>query len=141
MDRAVFDTVVFVRGLINPRGRWGPLVFERATDYQLVVSPPLVLEVLDVIRRPEVIALFRSLPGRDPASVIAILHAANEVEIDLATIPPISRDPKDDKFLATAKAGGAAFVVSEVQDLLVLGEYDGIRIVNAETFLHLLGDG
>ena len=50
----------------------------------------------------------------------------------------MSRDPKDDKFLATAVRAGADYLVSEDQDLLVLGEHEGVEIVDAVTFLRLI---
>ncbi|MGI8690720.1 MAG: putative toxin-antitoxin system toxin component, PIN family [Thermomicrobiales bacterium] len=134
---AVFDTVGFVRGLINPLSRWGHVLFDYADDYQLIVSEPIVLEVLDVLRRPAVVRLFKTLPGRDVAAIVAILTDAEFVEV--REIPAVSRDPKDDKFLATAVLAGADYLVSEDQDLLVLQEYSGVRIVNAATFLSLLG--
>ncbi len=61
--------------------------------------------------------------------------------MDVTDVPLVSRDPKDDKFLATAKAAGATYVVSKDEDLLVLGTYDGIQIVPAATFLRLLESG
>jgi uncharacterized protein len=134
--RVVFDTVGFVRGLINPLSRWGHILFDYADSYALVVSEPIVLEILDVLRRPEVSRLFRTLPGRDPAAILAILQAADAV--DVADIPAVSRDPKDDKFLATAIAAGAAYLVSEDRDLLDIGEHAGITIINGERFLDLL---
>lgn len=42
--------------------------------------------------------------------------------------------------LAAALAGQVDFIVSEDKDLLDLGAYEGIRIVNAATFLALLND-
>jgi predicted nucleic acid-binding protein len=53
-------------------------------------------------------------------------------------VAAVSRDPKDDVFLATAKAGHATYLVTEDNDLLVLGSYEGTRIVDAATFLRLL---
>lgn len=138
--RVVFDTVVFVRGLINPRGRWGVLLFDRAASYRLVVSPPTVLEALEVIGRPAVVRLFRPVPDRDAAAVGLLLAGAETVDLDLETMPRVSRDPKDDKFLATAVAGVAGYLVSEDRDLLVLEEHDGIVIVDAETFLRILDE-
>ena len=41
-------------------------------------------------------------------------------------------------FLATAEAGRVDYLVTEDQDLLVLGEYEGIRIDDAVTFLAML---
>ena len=134
--RVVFDTVGFVRGLINPRSRWGRILFECADRYTLIASEPIILEALDVLRRPAVVRLFKTLPGRDPAAIIAILSNAEEVEA--LAIPAVSRDPKDDKFLATAVAGQAAYLVNEDRDLLDIREYEGIRILTAATFLALL---
>ncbi|MHB8647208.1 MAG: putative toxin-antitoxin system toxin component, PIN family [Thermomicrobiales bacterium] len=136
----MFDTVGFVRGLINPLSRWGHILFDDADSYQLVVSEALILEVLDVIRRPDVVKLFRTLPTRDPAAIIAILQSAATVE--LREIPSVSRDPKDDVIVATAVAAGAEYLVSEDRDLLGLGEHEGVRIINAVRFLDILmGEG
>ena len=140
MILAVLDTVVFVRSLLNLRSRSAHLVFGRTSEYRLVVSPPVVREIFDVLQRPLLNQRLSRLPGRDVAAVLGMLGRADAVEIDLATIPRVSRDAKDDRFLATAKAGGAAFIVSEDDDLLVPGEYEGIKIVNAETFLRFLNE-
>ncbi len=136
MTRVVFDTVGFVRGLINPISRWGHILFDYADDYQLIVSDPIILEVLDVLQRPAIVRLFKTMPGRDVAAIVAILTDAEFVEV--REILAVSRDPKDDKFLATAAQAGADYLVSEDQDLLVLREYKGVHIVNAVTFLDLL---
>ncbi len=142
MTRVVFDTVGFVRGLINPLSRWGRILFDYADHYQLVVSEPVIREVLDVLRRPAVVRLFKTLPvfktlpGRNLATIVAILADAEMIEV--REIPAVSRDPKDDKFLATAAQAGTDCLVSEDQDLLVLQEYNGVRIVDAATFLDLL---
>lgn len=60
--------------------------------------------------------------------------------IDTPDIPAVSRDVKDDKVLAAAKAAQASYVVSEDRDLLDLGEYEGIKIITAREYLTLLQD-
>src|SRR5665647_392764 len=122
MLRIVFDTVVFVRGLINPHSRWGHVVFTHYPQYRLFLSQPVIMEILDVLRRPELTGKFRSLKGMDMARVIDILGQAEIVEVP--AIPAVSRDFKDDKFLATARAAGAEYLITEDEDLLVLGEYE-----------------
>ena len=134
MFRIVLDTVVFVRSLINPYGRWGKLVF--AHEYRLFASRPVVTEILEVLSRPEINRKFRTLHDMGIARVIDILGQAEYVDIPL--IPAISRDAKDDKFLATAQIAQADYLVTEDKDLLVLYEYKGTRIVDAATFLRIL---
>lgn len=136
MDRVVFDTVILVRGLINPRSVCGRIVFLHAHQYQLVLSHPVLLEVMDVLQRPELVHKFRTLPGLDMRRVLDIVSHAEIVE--LPDIPAVSRDPNDDKFLATAAVAGAAYLVTEDEDLLVLKEYQGARIVTALGFLAVL---
>ena len=136
MPRAVFDTVVFVRALINPFGVWGRLIFQHGHAYTLIISPPVAEEILEVLHRPELTRRFRSLAGLDVARVIEILDDAEAVE--LHNVPAVSRDPKDDKFLATAVAAGAEYLVTEDNDLLVLDPYEGLRIVTAGRFLALV---
>ena len=143
MPRVVFDTVVFVRGLINPAGVWGRLVFDHADDYRLIVSGPIVREVLEVIRRPELTRKYRGLATRNLRTILAIVAGAEAV--DLTTLPaqqadmPISRDPKDDIFLLTAALAGADYLVTEDRDILDdFTTYQGVAIVDALTFLRLL---
>ncbi len=138
--KVVFDTVIFVRALINPHSRWGPAVFDRADAYQLIVSQPIVREYLDVLHRPQITSKFRSLEGAAGNSLLLqVLTLFEQAEtVDLPEITAVSRDPKDDKFLATAQVAGAEYLISEDADLLDLSEHHGTRIVDAAAFLHLL---
>lgn len=136
MTRAVFDTVVFVRSLINPYGRWGELVFSYQDSYQLFVSQQIVEEYLEVLHRPELAKKFKALTNLDLAKIIDLVGQAPLVEI--STIPTASRDPKDNKFLACAQAAKADYLVTEDRDLLDIGEYQDTKIVTALEFLHIL---
>ncbi len=138
MSSCVFDTVVFVRALLNPLSRWGRLVFDWAGGYHLFVSTAILRETLGVLERPAVARKYRFVAGLDKEAVLKILANAEFIEPD--TIPPVSRDLKDDIFLAVAAAAHADYLVSEDNDLLVLGEHAGVRIVDAATFLAILED-
>lgn len=135
MPRVVLDTVVLVRGLINPYGVWGRLVFDRASDYRLVVSPPLLAEYLEVVARPELTRKFRSLP-RHLRDMLDLLSRAEIVT--LTELPTVQRDPNDAHVLATAVQGAVDYLISADNDLLDLGEYAGIPIRSAGAFLRLL---
>jgi putative PIN family toxin of toxin-antitoxin system len=139
MVRVVFDTVVFVRGLINPHGVWGRLIFESSASYVLFLSRPLLQETLEVVERPLLRQKYRAVVGRGMVQLLDILAQADVVEI--GEIEAISRDPKDNQVLATAKAARAQYLVSEDQDLLVLSEYGGTKIVSVSTFRTVLAAG
>jgi putative PIN family toxin of toxin-antitoxin system len=134
--KVVLDTVVFVRCLLNPRSRWGRLVFDHAAEYRLFISEEIRAEIVRVVARPELMRKYRYVAGNGQAALLRRLASAKVVEV--LDVPRVSRDPTDDKFLATAKAAEADFLVTEDDDLLVLGEYEGTTIVTAAAFLHLL---
>lgn len=136
MLRVVFDTVGFVRSLINPQSFWGKIIFQYKDQYTLVLSKPVLQEIFEVLNRPEITVLFKSLEGLDKDRVVEIISQVEIVEV--SNILAISRDPKDDKFLATAKAAHASYLVSADRDLLDLKAYKGIQIIDARGFLKLL---
>ncbi len=136
MLRVVLDTVVFVRALINPKSRAGRILSEYSDCYQLIVSKPTVQELLEVIHRPELTRKYHSLAQLDVKRVLDLVSKAEAV--NPGTLPEVVRDPKDNVFVATALAGKADYLVSEDQDLLVLGETLGFSIVNTKAFIELL---
>lgn len=136
MHRVVLDTGIFVRSLINRSGLGGRLVFVHGERYRLIISEPIAREIFEVLRRPELARTYRGFASVNLRTILDIVARAEVVGV--GEIPAISRDPKDDKFLATAASAGADYLVSEDRDLLVLWEYKGIRIVDAATFLDLL---
>jgi putative PIN family toxin of toxin-antitoxin system len=139
MIRAVFDTNVFLRALINPHSRCGRLLDEFADDYELVLSPAIIREVLEVLHRPRLRAKFPQITQLDIARVIALFELALVVEP--RDVPSISRDPDDDMFLACARSAGAEYLVTEDKDLLVLETFAGTRICRPVEFIALLEAG
>jgi putative PIN family toxin of toxin-antitoxin system len=126
---AVFDTNVFLRALINPHSRCGRLLDEFVDDYELVLSPAIIREVLEVLHRPWLRAKFPQITQLDIARIIALFEQATVVE---------PQDPSDDKFLACAKMAEAEYLVTEDKDLLVLEAYEGSRICQPVEFIEFL---
>ena len=136
MLRVVFDTVGFLRALINPYSRCGRIVFAHFDKYRLFVSRDILEEILEVLLRPELTSKFRALAELDMSLVLAVLGSAEVVEGLL--VEPGARDPADDKFLGAAEATRAEYLVSDDQDLRVLGQYAGAKIVGCAEFLEIL---
>jgi len=138
--RAVLDSGVFVRALINPKGPWGRLLSDHADEYAIVLSPAMVWEVLDALHVPELRERFpriAKLPRVD-----WLLETFEEAEV----VEPrkrleVCRDPSDDKLFECAVAGRAGYIVSEDEDVLAVGEYEGVRTLTAGEFLALVDKG
>ena len=129
----VFDTNVLVAALLT-NGLCHEC-FRRATRRRLLTSSPALLDELESTLR-------RKLAIEAP--VEAFLQALREHVrlVDPEPLPaPVCRDADDDLVLATAVSARADRVVTGDQDLLVLQQYEGIRVVSPRQFLEWLDAG
>jgi putative PIN family toxin of toxin-antitoxin system len=106
----------------------------------LFVSSALLEEFEAVIGRPK----HRGELDRawtNPQKAMFDLKRMSET-IDAPSLPaPVCRDPDDDAILALAVAAHAEMIVTGDKDLLVLGSYAGIPILNpAEALKRLAGE-
>jgi putative PIN family toxin of toxin-antitoxin system len=135
--RAVIDTQVFLRALINKRSIPAKIVFDLGENYTLIYSLETRREVEDVLSRESIRRKFPQITDVLVHQVANIFRLSLQVVLP-AEIPQISRDPKDNIFLACAIAGAANYIVSEDQDLLVLHPFGHIAVIDALTFLRIL---
>jgi putative PIN family toxin of toxin-antitoxin system len=136
MIRAVLDTSVFVSTLIVPAGVPAQVFAAwRANRFVLVTSRRILAETrhtLDYARIRRRYAFTDAEVNRFLALLeLESVHAKWEPDVSEARI----RDPDDEMILSCALAGSASFLVSSDQDLLVVGEYRGVRIVTPRQFL------
>ncbi|HLJ62914.1 MAG TPA: putative toxin-antitoxin system toxin component, PIN family [Stellaceae bacterium] len=128
--RAVIDTNVLLSGLIW-RGTPHRLIEEvRVGALTLIISPALLAEFGEVIYRPK----FQTILARsrtDAERVRGELRRLAEI-VDPPALPvQVSRDPDDDALLALAVAARADLIVSGDADLLILGIYASIPVIDA----------
>jgi putative PIN family toxin of toxin-antitoxin system len=100
------------------------------------VSTDTLNELHDVLNRPSLRKKFRTITDQVVEQIDNALSDA--LHATVAETPPVSRDPKDDMFLALALESGATYLVSEDKDLLVLHPYEGVSILSVLDFLHIL---
>lgn len=135
--KAVFDTQIFLRALIK-RTSLNAQISSPEFRYRFVlcVSDAIEAEISEVLNRASIRSKFPQITDELVKDTLSDLADAKRIQVDV--VESASRDPKDDIFLACAKAANADYLVSEDQDLLVLKEYGGTKIVNAITFLDIL---
>jgi len=134
--RVVFDTVVLVRGLLDPSSWSGKLLFDESHAYEWAVSPEIVAEYLRVLKRPGLTRKYPAVENRDLQAMLAQIATATIVQPLI--VPTVCRDPSDDKFLAAATVGEARYIVSEDADLLDLVSYEEIAIVSTSRFMQII---
>lgn len=138
MIRAVLDTNTLVSSVINIPFSVSQEIYQNFIDkhFLLIVSPPLLAEVDDVIHRERVMK-FHKRPAEKLQEIINQLTNLSLVVPGNAKVE-IVRDPDDNKILSTALEGKADYIISRDRDLLDLKEYKGIKITSPEEFIRLL---
>lgn len=139
MVKALLDTNQLVSSLLSTRGLQHRLIDAgRARAFVLLVVPGQVEEIAEVLSRPKIVKKYRIAPG-DRLAFLDLLRA-EAVPLPHEPGPGICRDPDDDDLLACAATGGADYLVTGDDDLLVLGQYRDVAIVDARTFLAVLAN-
>jgi hypothetical protein len=132
------DTNVLVSGLVAEQGPPRQVLDAWLEGrYTLVTSLYLVEELTHVLAYPRIAERLRLDEEEVEAILVALLSQA-EVTSGQLRLPGVTRDPKDDAVVACAKEGEADYIVSGDQDLLALGECEGIQVVTPRQFVEIL---
>lgn len=135
--RAVVDTNVFVSGVINPRGAPGRILTAfRAGRFELITSSAINEEILEVLNRPRIAETYHI--GDRIFDIGAIVYT-QAVLVEPKQRVHVSRDLDDNKFLEAALEGKVAYLVTgDKKDLLLLKEWQGIRILTPAEFIKII---
>jgi len=137
--RAVIDNNLLVSGLL-----WGDKpgrILAAAADgqVQLLLSDQLLSELAEVLRRRK-FAPRLALKGLTPETALTTVQtAARVVPAPAIPLPASLRDPDDLAVLACALAAEAEVIITGDKDLLVLGSFREIPIIDAAEALKRLG--
>lgn len=140
MIKAVVDANLLVSAFISPFSH--PREIERCWrrgEFILVTSREIVEEVNRVLHLPRIQVKYRLAESDIQAFVLTLIHKGNCVAGELA-LKSVAPDPGDDKIISCAIEGEAEFIVTGDKALQQLKEYQGIKIINAEQFIRVLGE-
>ncbi len=115
------------------------MVLERYQEgaFELGISPWIVGEVERALSRPGTMSRYMYEPA-DVREFLDGLQQAAEIFVDPTEVRAVVRDPSDDQVVAAAVAAGADYLITSDQDMLVLKEHEGIKIVSPREFLGIL---
>ena len=134
-EKIVFDTDVLVAAFLSEGVCSKLLLRARKKEYDLILSPDIIAEFEGVLLRKF------SLSQSELSDVRNLLsEAISEMCSEFDPIDPTSRDPDDDKILACASASRADYLVTGDEDLVVIKEYRGTKIVAPRDFESLFAD-
>jgi len=126
--KIVIDTNVLISGVFF--GGFPQKVLRAIIDKKVIAcaSTEIIDEYTEITQ--EMIARKQ---GKLDSGILTPLISRMEI-IETTSDVEASRDPDDDKFIECAIDAKALYIVSGDNDLLVLKEYGGVRIVTAKEF-------
>jgi putative PIN family toxin of toxin-antitoxin system len=130
--KIVVDSNIFISSFFwggNPRK-----IMERIINGndELFVCKEILQEVALVMARPKF-----NVNGEYIARFIrSIEEVANHVVLT-GIVQQVCRDSKDDKILECGLLANADYIITGDADLLILGEFQGIKIVTANQYINL----
>jgi len=132
--RAVIDTGIFVSALIRSRGTIGSILRAlRDGRFTAIYTTEILVEIIDVLGRDKFRVKYHIEP-EDVSALIHLIRLRGELVIPNQKVTAC-RDPKDNKFLEAALAGGADCIVSGDADLLDIESFEAIPILRPAEFL------
>ncbi len=136
MLKAVIDTNVLVSGLLKTSRICRKIIQKLSVrEFELIVSPPIIEELIEVIARPK----FHTIIERATAEkLIGIIRSQAILVKPSRRLNVIKEDPADNRFLEAAVEGKADLLVSGDKALLSLKSFEDIPILTPQEFLKRL---
>ena len=127
----VLDTNILISRLLVPGGIAARAVHHALARGILLVSEATLTELTEVLSRPK----FDPYASReDRQRFIGLLGGVSRI-VHVERKIQACRDPKDDKFLDVALAGGARAIITGDRDLLALNPFHDVPIISPAEIL------
>jgi putative PIN family toxin of toxin-antitoxin system len=133
--KAVFDTNVLIAAFLTEGICAKLLVRAHRRDFDLILCDGILQEFKRVLKKK-----FVTTPLETSETLTILSEATKEILGQTASVTPICRDSDDDLIIACAKDAAADYIVTGDEDLLVLKNYERIRIVTPREFEKLFPD-
>jgi len=131
--KVVYDTNIIISGLLFSGKQRELLKYVIDHSVQLIISHSIIEEIGDVITRSK-FKVHRELQVISVAELIELsklVHPTKKVNI-------VENDLDDNMIIECAIEGNAEFIITGDSDLLKIGSYEGIKIIDTNAFLNIL---
>ena len=133
----VLDTNVIISALLSPKGTPAEIIRRwEADEFEVVTAPPLLAELNRALEYQRVKKHLKQ-PRKTIDSVIKRMETVATVVAPPPSLEIVADDPADNRVLACAIAGKAAYIVTGDAHLLRLKDYQGVIILRPAGFLTL----
>jgi putative PIN family toxin of toxin-antitoxin system len=141
--KILIDTNVWVSAFLNPSGYPAKIITAWLEDkMQIVISMPLLKEILDVLQRPRIQKKYKYSAEEIKTYLDLIFQRAEKIEP--AGNINLCRDTRDNIVLETALSGQAKYLVTRDDDikrdpdLIQAMSKSGIEVITVSRFLEVI---
>ena len=131
--RVVLDTNVFISGIFWEGNFCSKIIDKwKNREFELVSSIEIIEELLNTLKHFKIQLDEETIENWRNIIIERVIIAKSSERLDV-----IKEDPDDNKFLETAIAGKADFIITQDNHLLKVKKLNNIMILNPEEFLKL----
>ena len=131
--RVVLDTNVFISGIFWEGNFCSKIIDKwKNREFELVSSIEIIEELLNTLKHFKIQLDEETIESWRNIIIERVIIAKSSERLDV-----IKEDPDDNKFLETAIAGKADFIITQDNHLLKVKKLNNIMILNPEEFLKL----
>ena len=141
--KILIDTNVWVSAFLNPSGYPAKIITAWLEDkIQIVISMPLLKEILDVLQRPRIQKKYQ-YSAEEIKTYLDLIFQRTE-KIEPAGNINLCRDTRDNIVLETALSGQAKYLVTRDDDikrdpdLIQAMSKSGIEVITVSRFLEVI---
>lgn len=141
--KILIDTNVWISAFLNPSGYPAKIITAWLEDkIQIVISMPLLKEILDVLQRPRIQKKYKYSAEEIKTYLDLIFQRAEKIEP--AGNINLCRDTRDNIVLETALSGQAKYLVTRDDDikrdpdLIQAMSKSGIEVITVSRFLEVI---
>ena len=139
MIKAVLDSGIPVSAFLAKKGISAELLhLARKEFFQIYLCEEIFEEIRRVLLTYPHIRDQYSYSNRQVAMFCQGLRDATNLVTKIPTIKVVVNDPKDDMVVACAIKAKAQYIITRDDDMLRIGKYKGIKIVEPEEFMKIL---
>ena len=132
-ERIVIDTNVLISALLNPNGTPRRVV-DTVVESCILLESEACLKELETRLAKRKFQKYLSITDR--SMFMTFLRNHSQL-ITVKHCTEICSDSDDNKFLELSVSGQGKYLITGDKDLLVIGEYEGIKILTPSQFLDL----
>jgi hypothetical protein len=138
MIRAVLDTNVIISAYLNAEGKPAQIFsLARENRIEICFSPQIISEIAETLLKPKLVKIHRR-NRKDVFAFTKALAGAAFITPGVMKVDAVKADPDDNIILACAMESYADYIISGDHHLTDLASFEGISVVNPDTFLKLM---